>query len=235
MNSTQPLNVKNAGQTFGEFMKGQTRKGKPLSYTELKEKYAPKLLEYANGLTQEASKLEKVKKIRDRLAQLDFEEIQRRQREQSDDHNIAIEQSEELLELQKRQEELNKEWQENSTRISAKLEEHDRHQREMQASHSEVMLVTEQNKQSQASGSQEVNNAMQACFAAHEKDKQNLVKGCRDLANASEAKQKKDQENCINYVTNWANKELEEKDKQIQQEHKKTSHDASCKKEGRHT
>ena len=55
------------------------------------------LLEYANGLTQEASKLEKVKNIRDRLARLDFEEIQRRQWEQSYDHNIAIEQSETLF------------------------------------------------------------------------------------------------------------------------------------------
>ena len=102
MNSTQPLNVKNVGMVFGEFMKGQTKKGKPLSYAQLKEKYAPKLLEYANGLTQEASKLEKVKKIRDRLAQLDFEDLQRRQREQSDDHNIAIEQVEELQDLQQK-------------------------------------------------------------------------------------------------------------------------------------
>ena len=116
MNTTKPLNVKNVGMVFGEFMKGQTRKGKPLSYTQLKDQYAPKLLEYANGLTQEASKLEKLKKIRDRLAQLDFEEIQRRQWEQSYDHNIAIEQSEELLQLQKRQEELNKELQETRPR-----------------------------------------------------------------------------------------------------------------------
>ena len=89
MNTTQPLNVKNVGMVFGEFMKGETRKGKPLSYTQLKDKYAPTLLEYANGLTQESSKLEKLTKIRDRLAQLDFEEIQRRQLELRDDHTTA--------------------------------------------------------------------------------------------------------------------------------------------------
>ena len=75
---------------------------------------------------------------------------------------------------------------------------------------------------------------MQTCFPAHENDLESMAKGCREIANASEAKQKKDQENCINYLTNLANKELEEKDKQIKQE-QKTSHDASCKTEGRYT
>ena len=89
MNSTQPLNVKNVGQTFGEFMKGQTRKGKPLSYAQLKYQYAPRLLEYANGLTQESSKREKLKEIRDCLAQLDVEEFQRRQLGLRDDYTTA--------------------------------------------------------------------------------------------------------------------------------------------------
>ena len=103
MNSTQPLNVKNVGMVSGEFMKDQTKKGKPSSYAQLKDKYAPKLLEYANGLAQEASKLEKLTKIRDRLAQLDFEEIQRRQLGLRDDHTTAGKQIEELRMLQEKQ------------------------------------------------------------------------------------------------------------------------------------
>ena len=103
MNTTQPINVKNVGMVFGEFMKGQTRKGKPLSYTHVEDTYVPKLLEYGNGLAQESSKLEKLTKIRDRLAQLDFEEIQRRQLELRDDHTTAGKQIEELRKLQEEQ------------------------------------------------------------------------------------------------------------------------------------
>ena len=171
MNTTQPLNVKNVGMVFGEFMKGQTRKGKPLSYTQLKDQYAPTLLEYANGLTQEASKLEKVKKIRDRLAQLDFEEIQRRQLELRDDHTTTGKEIEEMRELQEKQEQLTEQLQENSAQISAKMRAHKLHQQDMQNNHNDMMSVPERSKQNQASGSQDVNSTMQKCFAAHEKGK----------------------------------------------------------------
>ena len=111
-------------------------------------------LEYGNGITQDSSKLDKLTKIKDRLVQLDFEEVQRRQLELRDDHIKAGKQIECLSELQQKQEQLTKELQYNTTLITTKRHNHRLHQQDMQYKHSDLMWVTDRRQHEQTRGSQ---------------------------------------------------------------------------------